>query len=239
MKKVIKILGAVLIVGLIWFGSLVYKIIKEQNNMKPSETGVYNEEVIILRDTYVNMFLVRGEEGYVAIDGGNSIEGIEKALKEVGVKKEEIKNIVLTHSDMDHVKAIKIFKDVNIYLPQDEEIMVTGEKARLFGIVKNKIDGRYELIRSKNTIEIDGLNFYPITISGHTPGSTAYIVNDKYLFTGDILSLDGNKVKYFTKLFNMNTEENKRNYPKIREYTNYEVIFTGHHGYRNKEELAW
>ncbi len=239
MKKFLKGLGVVLVLVLVAVGTLLYKIIGEQNNMTPSESKVFNEDVVIIRDTYVNMYLLKGNEGYVAIDAGNNIKEIEKALEELGIDKKEVKNIVLTHSDMDHIKGLEIFEEASIYLPKKEEIMVNGEKARMLGIVKNKIDREYDLVEEKNTIEIDGLKIYPISVPGHTPGSTAYIVDNKYLFTGDILSLDGNKVGHFTELFNMDTEENKKNYPILREYTNYEVIFTGHHGYRNRIDLIW
>jgi glyoxylase-like metal-dependent hydrolase (beta-lactamase superfamily II) len=58
-----------------------------------------------------------------------------------------------------------------------------------------------------------------------------YLVNDKYLFTGDTTALENGKVKPFNKFFNMDTDEEIKSLDKIQNMDRVELILTGHYGY--------
>ncbi len=61
-------------------------------------------------DLYNTCFVIQNEEGVFLIDTGGSIE-IIKRLKQANIKLEEIKNIFISHSHMDHILGlIWIFK---------------------------------------------------------------------------------------------------------------------------------
>ncbi|MCP4541171.1 MAG: MBL fold metallo-hydrolase [Chloroflexi bacterium] len=52
----------------------------------------------------VNCYLVKTNTGYILIDTGssNARTGLEKELKSVGCKPDDLKLIVITHGDFDH-----------------------------------------------------------------------------------------------------------------------------------------
>ncbi len=65
-----------------------------------------------------------------------------------------------------------------------------------------------------------------IITPGHTPGSMCYLINNKYLFTGDALSIKAGKIDKFNEFFNMDTE------------TATEYIFSAHYGYSDDYKNA-
>jgi|GEM_PF-6898153 len=65
----------------------------------------------------------------------------------------------------------------------------------------------------------------------HTTGSMCYQVNDKYLFTGDILSLVDGKLGPSVKFLDLDNEMATKSISKITKLLNVEYIFTAHFGY--------
>ncbi len=132
MNKVFKriLLVSGIIVGMIGLFLLVImiKAKSEVNNMTPLETKNLFENISVIKDTYVNMFLLKDEERYIAIDAGNDIDVIEEELKKLKISPNKVTTILLTHSDFDHVAAIELFKNANIYLSkQEEQLMLLAE----------------------------------------------------------------------------------------------------------------
>lgn len=64
-----------------------------------------------------------------------------------------------------------------------------------------------------------------ILTPGHTPGSMCYLINDKYLFTGDALSLKNGRIGEFNDFFNMDSEKALESIEKIKDLKNVEYIF--------------
>ncbi len=44
-----------------------------------------------VRDDYVNLYLVKGKDGYIMIDGGNTAAAVEEGLRVLGIPKGEIR----------------------------------------------------------------------------------------------------------------------------------------------------
>jgi len=229
----------ILLVLICVLSAFAYKVSKLLKALTPSETQVFNDELVILKDGISNIYLIKGSDGYIAVDAGRNIRELTRALKAVNIKTEDIRAVLLTHSDPDHVKGIEIFKRAIVYLPQKEEALANGIISRGFGIFKNYVREGYITIEEDKDFEILGRRIIPRTYPGHTPGSTAYEVDQKYLFTGDILELKGNKAVGFIKFFNMDHALNKVNYLKVKDLINYEYLFTGHSGYIKKEDILW
>jgi len=66
----------------------------------------------------------------------------------------------------------------------------------------------------------------------------AYLVNDKYLFTGDILSLKEGKIAPIPSFFNMDTPQAIASMEIIRHIPTAQYIFTAHWGYTNDYKTA-
>lgn len=242
MKRTLKWLFAalvtvVIVIGL-YIGVYLIRAKLEMKKLDTVETKEVVNNIFSVKDTFVNLYLIKDSTQYIAIDAGNDLEAISGELKKLNIDPEKIIALFLTHTDGDHVAAIKLFKNAKVYLSRQEEQLLTGKKSR-FLIFGTKIDTKvYSLIDDQQIINIDKTKIKGILTPGHTPGSMCYLVNDKYLFTGDALSLKNGKIDRFNELFNTDTKMAYTSMAKITGITGAEYIFTAHHGYTDDYKSA-
>jgi glyoxylase-like metal-dependent hydrolase (beta-lactamase superfamily II) len=210
----------------------------ELKKANPIETKQIIDNIFSIRDSYVNLYLFKDNNQYIAIDAGNDAEFVLRELNKLNINPDNIIAVLLTHSDGDHVSAIKLFKNAIIYLSKQEEQMINGKKSRLF-VVKNNIDTKsYSLINDQYVFTIGNIKIKGILTPGHTHGSMCYIINDKYLFTGDAISLNNCKIDKFIEFFNMDSNTALKSIQRIIEIPEAEYIFTAHNGYCNNYKNA-
>jgi len=80
-------------------------------------------------------------------------------------------------------------------------------------------------------IEIEDLVVKGVLTPGHTPGSMSYLIENRYLFTGDTLSLKEGKAELFNGIFNMDSELQGKSIRKLACIAGVEYLFTAHYGY--------
>ena len=243
MKKLIKksliILSA--FIGIIVIFMLGYMFIakSEIKEFTPLETQKINEDVLSINDSFVNMYLVQSESGYIAFDAGNNLETIKNELETLTITPDKIIAVFLTHTDGDHTAALSIFKNAKVYLSDEEEKLLTG-KANRFLIFGNTIDcDHYNLFEDREVININNISIKCIITPGHTLGSSCYLVNNKYLFTGDALSLKDGKIGAFNNFFNVDTKTQIKSLEKLSQLDSVEYIFTSHYGMSTNFEFAF
>ena len=157
--------------------------------MMPVETRQVTDDVFAVRNKYVNMYLVKDGQYFIAIDAGIRKGAVKDELRKLDIDPGRVRAVLLTHSDSDHAGGISLFEKASICLPEDEEQVINGETGRFlwFG---NKIDTEnYKLLKDK-FFRIGDVKIKMIPTPGHTAGAACYIINDKYLFTGDALALE-------------------------------------------------
>ena len=66
-----------------------------------------------------------------------------------------------------------------------------------------------------------------------------YLVDGKYLFTGDVLSLKNGKVDEFSKYISMDTKADRKSIDRLSHLQGVEYIFTAHHGFTENFEEAF
>jgi len=233
-KPLKRILLAISIVfGIIIVLSIVFMLMSksETDSMTPLETKEVMKNVTSIKDKYVNMYLIKDEDNYIAIDAGDDIEIIEQEFNKLNINPDKVIAVFLTHTDYDHTAAISLFKNADLYLSKQEEQMINGETHRMF-IFSNSLDSEdYNLLEDGQIINIGNTTIRGILIPGHTVGSMVYQVNDSLLFTGDVLSLQNGKIDKFNEMFNSNTDMAVKSLDKLIKIPNVKHIFTGHHGY--------
>ncbi|MCI0523367.1 MAG: hypothetical protein L0Y37_06915 [Bacteroidales bacterium] len=79
----------------------------------------------------------------------------------------------------------------------------------------------------------------PVPTPGHTAGATCYLVNDKYLFTGDAMSLYNGYAEPFPRFINKSARKARKSIKNIMELEGVQYIFTGHHGYADDFSRAF
>jgi len=238
-KKVFITLGIVIAV-LVVLASAYFLMMKSVlNKMTPVETGIITDNIYAIKDSYVNIYFVRSDSGFVMIDAGNNIETIKAGLLNLNIDVEAVRAIFLTHSDGDHVASIPLFPNAKVFLSRQEEQLLTGETSRFF-VFGNKIKcDQYNLIDDDQVIHLPGLTIRGILSPGHTPGSMCYLVNDRYLFTGDVLKLIDGKVEEFHHFINMDTDADKKSIDRLSGLEGVEYIFTAHYGVAKDFEVAF
>lgn len=237
-KRILAGFGIVVLLIALLFGGYMMKAKSEIKKLSPVETKEIVTNIFSVNESFVNLYLIKDSSQYIAIDAGNNSEAIAAELKKLDIAPEKITALLLTHTDGDHVAAIKLFRNAKVYLSRPEEQLLNGKKSR-FLIFGNKIDTKsYTLIDDQQVITIGNTKIKGILTPGHTVGSMCYLVNDKYLFTGDALSLKNGKIDRFVEFFNVDTKTAIASIANITAIPEAEYIFTAHHGYSNDYKNA-
>lgn len=219
----------------------------------PCETSKLGENLFAIRDKDVNLFLIRSENGYIAIDTGyKNSENVKNGLKELQITPSEIKAVLLTHLDLDHaggvdVRCENVFPESKVYLGREEEKHLTGtlfrKKILGFGLSSPiKLKNSYELLENKQKIKIDGVEITAFLTSGHTMGHMSYLVDDKFLFVGDMLMLGEDGGYGFMDFWNVNSIENQKSLDKMYELAKNKqvnLIVTSHSGVSEDIEFTF
>jgi glyoxylase-like metal-dependent hydrolase (beta-lactamase superfamily II) len=128
------------------------------------------------------------KEGFI-IDPGGQEKKIEKLIKDENIG---LKFILNTHCHIDHVIMDNYFKEkygIKIIACKEEEYILKNleEQAEYLGFEFTgdvKID---KYLKENEVINIGEISILPIFTPGHSPGSVSFLVNGKYLFSGDTL----------------------------------------------------
>jgi glyoxylase-like metal-dependent hydrolase (beta-lactamase superfamily II) len=234
MKRPVKIilLSVTILVGIIIIAALGYlfSFIGATKKMTPAETQAINDTVLCIKDKFVNAYLFKGKTGYLLADAGFGKKNFRLQLNKLGIDAGQIKTILLTHTDGDHIGAIGIFNTPAIYMHRDEEQMINGTTGKTKFFKPKWKYGPYILLDSNDTLTIDGLSIKIIHTPGHTPGSACYIIGDEYFVTGDNLAVKDGKYYHFIEKFNMNTPLQNESLKILPSPGQFKYILTGHDG---------
>lgn len=238
MKKIFIIIGILIGVVALVVGGFMYKFSSETSKMTPVETGNISEDVIAIKDEFANMYLVKDSTSYIAIDAGKDLQVVENELKKLNISPDKIEAVLLTHTDMDHVAALPLFKNAKVYLAKNEVKMLTGEEQKMPGYSNSMSSQDYTTLDDQQTLHIGKVKILGILTEGHTSGSMCYQVNDKYLFTGDILSLHEGKLGESVAFFDLNHDKTTQSISKITNIPNVQYMLTSHWGVSNDYKNA-
>lgn len=234
MKKAFKIIGitaGIIVLLCVALGAYLYtKFSAEIGKMTVLETGQVAEGVYAVKDGFSNFYLVKGTDGYIAIDAGDNAGSIRQELLRLKIDKDRVTGVFLTHTDGDHIAALGLFGKARVFISRDEEQMINGRTPRFFSLIKNSLPGRYEMMADNQAIEISGIQVKGIATPGHTPGSMCYVVNGRYLFTGDSMSIRDGRADLFNELFNMDPGTQKKSLHKLKGIPDIKYVFTAHYG---------
>jgi len=238
LKRILFGTGTIILVIVLLFVGYMIKAQSEVKKMTPTETKEIVQNLFSIQDSFVNLYLIKDSSQYIAIDAGNNATNISGELKKMNINPDQIIAVLLTHTDGDHVAALRLFKNAKVYLSSQEEGLINGKKSR-FLFFGNKIDTKdYTTIDDQQILNIGNIKIKGFLNPGHTPGSMSYLVNDKYLFTGDALSLHAGKIDKFNDFFNVDTKTAINSMARITQISGAEYIFTAHHGYTNDYKNA-
>ena len=223
------------------FGATFGKMMYEFSKFTPLETGKIADGVYAVKDEIANFFILQDDAQYVVIDCGMNPEAVAEEMKKLGVSPDDVSAVFLTHTDGDHAGALSLFAGAKLYMSKEEEQMIDGRKCKYLWLLKasSGIPRKdYVLLDDREVVRIGNLKIEPTLAPGHTSGMTAYLVNDKYLFTGDILSLKDGKIAPIPAFFDMDRAQALKSLEIMRGIPSAECIFTAHWGYADDYQTA-
>jgi hydroxyacylglutathione hydrolase len=235
MNKTIKwtliVTTSLIVIFVLAMGGYYFKMKSEISKMHVTETKEVVHNVFAVKDSFVNMFLVKDSDNYVVVDAGEDINVIRAELAKLNIDPAKVVAVFLTHSDADHTAAIPLFKNAKVYLSHQEEQMINGKTARTL-VFHNKIaTPNYTLLDDQQMLTVGKTTIKGILTPGHTPGSMCYVINSKYLFVGDAFALNNGKIDKPNKFFSMDMKTAIQSFGKISNLPLVECIFTAHTGY--------
>ena len=243
MNKIVKrilIITGIIIGVLVLIGGVVFlKLKSAQSTLDPLETGKITDNIFVIGDGYVNMFIIKDSAQYIVIDCGAFPEIVAEQMEKSGISPNEIVAVFLTHTDADHTGSLDCFDKAKLYMSKEEEQMINGNKSKSIWIPDNTISRTdYTTLEDREIIHTGNLKIEGILAPGHTSGTMAYLVNDKYLFSGDILSLKDGKIAPIPSMFNMDSKQALKSMELLRHIPTAECIFTSHWGYTDNYKAA-
>lgn len=220
---------------------------------KPLNTGWVDEHVACVREWVANVFFYRKGSTTIMIDAGYNYDRLEEKMGWLGIDPKTIRHILITHQDTDHVGAVEadspgLFREATLYIGEMENRYLTGEVRRrviyhFYKLPQVSILNRKVLLRDGQVFDIDGIRVECIPVPGHTWGHLVFLIDERYLFTGDTLwfGADGG-YSFISPL----AEDNKLAVrslaaleQRLKERHLRPMILTGHTGFTEDFEFAF
>ena len=164
---------------------------------KPLNTGWIDENVACVREWVANIFFYRKGGTTIMIDAGYNYDRLEEKMSWLGIKPEEIRHIFITHQDTDHVGAVEsdspgLFKNAVLYIGETENRYLTGHTRRrviykMYKLPQVTINNEKVLLCDSQILKIGDIKIECFLVPGHTWGHMVYLIDDKYMFTGDTI----------------------------------------------------
>ena len=173
------------------------RIYRGKEIFKPLNTGWIDENVACVREWVANIFFYRKGETTIMIDAGYNYDRLAEKMGWLGIDEKSIRHILITHQDTDHVGAVEadslgLFKKAKLYVGEIENRYLTGEVRRrvmhrLYKLPQVTINNKKQLLKDGETFKIGDIKIHAFLVPGHTWGHMVYMIDDKYLFTGDTI----------------------------------------------------
>ena len=172
---------------------------KGKEIFKPLNTGFIDDRVSCIREYVANIYFYSKDGHTIMIDAGYNYDRLAEKMQWLGINSKDIKEILVTHQDTDHVGAIEqgsdeLFRDATIYIGNVENEYLEGRKHRkvfwgLTTLPQVIINNPKILVEDGQIFYIGNIKIEAFLVPGHTWGHLVYLVDDCYLFTGDTIWL--------------------------------------------------
>ena len=220
---------------------------------KPLNTGWIDEHVASVREWIANVYFYKKGDTVIMIDAGYNYDRLAEKMRWLDIEPSTIEHILITHQDTDHVGAVEadsngLFRKAKLYIGEIENRYLTGEVRRkvIFGMYKLPmvtINNEKVLLKDGEVFYINDVKIEAFLVPGHTWGHIDYLIDDKYLFTGDTIwfGADGgysfiNSLAEDNRLALKSLAELEK---KLRSRGLRPLIITGHTGWSDDMEFSF
>ena len=228
-------------------------IFKGKEIFKPLNTGFIDDRVSCIREYVANIYFYSKDGHTIMIDAGYNYDRLAEKMQWLGINSKDIKEILVTHQDTDHVGAIEqgsdeLFRGATIYIGNIENEYLEGRKHRkvfwgLTTLPQVIIDNPKILIEDGQIFYIGNIKIEAFLVPGHTWGHLVYLVDDCYLFTGDTLWLGADGGYAFLNTLAEDRKLQCQSLQRLKEILvkrNLQLkIITGHTGWTDDFDFAF
>ncbi|MGI6579162.1 MAG: MBL fold metallo-hydrolase [Saccharofermentanales bacterium] len=229
------------------------RIYRGKEIFKPLNTGFIDEHVASLREWVANIFFYTKNGKTIMIDAGYNYDRLKEKMSWLNIDPKDIDHILITHQDTDHMGALEndselLFEHATIYIGEIENRYLTGEVRRkvfrgLYRLPKVKTNNKKILLQDGQIFYVYDIKIECILVPGHTWGHLVYLIDEKYLFTGDTIWLGADGGYSFIGTL---AEDNKLSVQSlarlatiIKEKQQDIKVITGHTGYTDDLDFAF
>ena len=220
---------------------------------KPLNTGWIDKNVACVREWVANIFFYCKDHAVIMIDAGYNYDRLAEKMGWLGIAPQSVQHILITHQDTDHVGAVEadspgLFQNAALYIGEVENRYLTGEVRRkviyhLYKLPQVTINNKKVLLQDGEVINIDGIKIECFLVPGHTWGHMVYLVDDRYLFTGDTIWLGADGGYSFISALAEDNELAVRSLTaleeKLRGRDLHPLFITGHTGWTDNMDFAF
>lgn len=221
----------------------------------PSESSL---EIYHITIVFAEAYLVKDGEKAVLIETGipGKSKLLEKEIRSIGIDPRDISLVVVTHGHGDHAGSARFLQELGIPVVGgvgDLEKFQSGKTqlsksdkmgfaAYVFGIISDTSFDAFtpnSIVHDEFDLSSFGIQGTVVSTGGHTPGSLAVIIENKYLFVGDLLRGDlGRKGIPMEHFFQENRAEAKKQLVHLLEkYPDAQIIFPTHNGMLKRSDV--
>lgn len=179
-------------------------------------------------------YLILSEE-IILVDTGRPGQGkaILNELKSMNIKPEDIKHILITHHDIDHIGNLALLEEetgASIWASKEDIPYIYGEKNRegikrfLSFIFRIKKPGKINPFPEDHKIG----DISVIPTPGHTPGHVCLVYKD-VLFAGDLVRTSKGQIEPMQSFINWDTDLSRESIKKVG-YLPFKWICPAHGG---------
>lgn len=220
---------------------------------KPLNTGWIDKNVACVREWVANIFFYCKDHAVIMIDAGYNYDRLAEKMGWLGIDPQSVQHILITHQDTDHVGAVEadspgLFQNAALYIGEVENRYLTGEVRRkviyhLYKLPQVTINNKKVLLQDGEVINIDGIKIECFLVPGHTWGHMVYLVDDRYLFTGDTIWFGADGGYSFISALAEDNELAVRSLTaleeKLRGRDLHPLFITGHTGWTDNMDFAF
>ena len=220
---------------------------------KPLNTGWIDKNVACVREWVANIFFYCKDHAVIMIDAGYNYDRLAEKMGWLGIDPQSVQHILITHQDTDHVGAVEadnpgLFQNAALYIGEVENRYLTGEVRRkviyhLYKLPQVTINNKKVLLQDGEVINIDGIKIECFLVPGHTWGHMVYLVDDRYLFTGDAIWFGADGGYSFISALAEDNELAMRSLTaleeKLRGRDLHPLFITGHTGWTDNMDFAF
>ena len=177
-----------------------------------------------------NIYVVSNDNGdAIIIDTSYNFDSLYEEIK----NKYNIKAVLITHSHIDHIDGLKLFKGTNIpiYMSKESKEALSDSKASSYYLVGEDSPFKdsalnIKVVENNEILNLVGFDVKFLLTRGHTIGSMTFVIDElKAIFSGDTLFSGRHGM---TTYYSGNHIEMLKSIDIITSYPDDYIVYPGH-----------